>query len=109
MTSPTFIKPMNGCKIVHWNDQTLLFGQPPEVVKGLLRHDVTSLNTLVLLDTKEHHGALLNSLEFPLYFILFMADNIKPNLRINLIGERRDIYQAIEILRLIFLHLNPQI
>lgn len=103
MTSPTFIKPMNGCKIVQWNDQTFLFGQPPEVVKGLRRHDVTTLNTLVLLDTKERQGVLLNSLEFPLYFILFMTDNVQPDQRINLVGERGDIYQAIEILRLTLL------
>ena len=43
-----------------------LSGQPPEVLKGLLREGISSFDTLVLPDIREKNGSLLNNLEFPI-------------------------------------------
>ena len=68
MSKPTIMAPAQGSRIVRDGTNTILFGQPPEVLKGLLRHHVTSFDTLVLTDVKEKDGSVLNNLEFPFYF-----------------------------------------
>lgn len=77
-----------------------MLGQPPEVLKGLLLHGVTNFDTHVLPDIKEKSGSLTNSLEFPLYFFLFMSKGLKQGRRLNLVGEAADISHALRLLRI---------
>ncbi len=60
------IKPADGSRVVRDDTHAVLFGQPPEVLKGLLLKQIRSIDTLVLIDTRERDGSLLNNLEFPL-------------------------------------------
>ena len=72
MSKPTVMAPAQGSRIVRDGTSTILFGQPPEVLKGLLRHHVESFDTLVLTDVKEKDGSVLNNLEFPFYFFCLL-------------------------------------
>lgn len=97
------IKPADGSRVVLGQQECILFGQPPEVLKGLLLNKITHFDTLVLTDVHEKDGSLLNNLEFPLYFYLFVANNPKERKPLNLIGEADDISRALRLLRLTLL------
>ncbi len=79
--------------------EVILFGQPPEVLKGLLTQGVSRFDTLVLTDIREKNGSLLNNLEFPLYFFLFIARGLAEKRKINLVGEADSISHAMRLLR----------
>ncbi len=79
--------------------EVVLFGQPPEVLKGLLREGIQRFDTLVLTDIREKNSALLNNLEFPLYFFLFFSKGLAEKRRINLVGDRETISHAMRLLR----------
>ncbi len=79
--------------------EVILFGQPPEVLKGLLREGVSKFDTLVLTDIREKNSSLLNNLEFPLYFFLFFSKGLAEKRKINLIGDRDSISHAMRLLR----------
>jgi hypothetical protein len=70
---------------------TILLGQPPEVLKGLLQHGISNIDTLVLPDVKEKSGSLMNSLELPLYFFLFVSKGLEQGRKLNLVGEQIDL------------------
>ena len=99
MAEPRVLNPAPGCRIVTDGTETILFAQPPEVLKGLLREKIDRFETLVLPDMREKSGALLNNLEFPLYFFLFFARGLAEKRRLNLVGHRADISQAMRLLR----------
>lgn len=97
------IKPADGSRAIIGAQETVLLGQPPEVLKGLLIHNISNFDTLVLCDSQEKDGSLLNNLEFPLYFFLFVAKGIEQGRLLNLVGEAEDISRALRILRLTLL------
>jgi len=99
MAEPKILTPAPGCRIVTDETEIVLFAQPPEVLKGLLREKITNFDTLVLTDIREKDGALLNNLEFPLYFFLFMARGLAENRKLNLVGHSDAISQAMRLLR----------
>lgn len=97
------IKPADGSRVVRSGEHAILFGQPPEVLKGLLQHRIRSLDTLVLIDTCEQDGSLLNNLEFPLYHFLFVGKGTQPGCRLNLIGDASEISRVLRLLQLTLL------
>ncbi len=99
MAEPRLLTPAPGCRIVSDDSETILFAQPPEVLKGLLREKIERFDTLVLTDVREKDGALLNNLEFPLYFFLFIAKGLSENRKLNLVGHRDALSQAMRLLR----------
>ncbi len=99
MAEPQLLTPAPGCRIVTADGETILFAQPPEVLKGLLREKITRFDTLVLTDIREKGGALMNNLEFPLYFFLFMCSGLAEKRRLNLVGDSAAISQAMRLLR----------
>ncbi|MEX0965505.1 MAG: cyclic nucleotide-binding domain-containing protein [Pseudohongiellaceae bacterium] len=98
--SNTLIQPALGSRLYEDDSGTILLGQPPEVLKGLLMHGITNFDTLVLPDIKEKSGSLTNSLEFPLYFFLFVSKGLEQGRRLNLVGEEIDISHALRLLRI---------
>lgn len=50
------IKPADGSRIVLGEHESVLIGQPPEVLKGLLLNEIRHFDTLVLCDTPEKDG-----------------------------------------------------
>jgi hypothetical protein len=107
MAEPQILTPAPGCRIVTNGSETVLIAQPPEVLKGLLREKITRFETLVLTDVREKSGALLNNLEFPLYFFLFFAKGLAEKRTLNLVGHRDAISQAMRLLR--FTLLGPSV
>ncbi|MCP4186877.1 MAG: cyclic nucleotide-binding domain-containing protein [Gammaproteobacteria bacterium] len=99
MDEPQILKPAPGSRVVTDSNEVVLFGQPPEVLKGLLREGIRSFDTLVLTDVREKNGSLLNNLEFPFYFFLFYANGFAENRKINLVGDADTISQALRLLR----------
>jgi CRP-like cAMP-binding protein len=99
MAKPKILTPAPGSRIVKDGAETILFGQPPEVLKGLLREGISNFDTLVLTDVREKNGSLMNNLEFPFYFFLFIAKGLAENRKINLIGDSDSISQALRLLR----------
>ncbi|PCJ16726.1 MAG: hypothetical protein COA96_18270 [SAR86 cluster bacterium] len=100
MGSTTLIQPSQGSRLYEDEAGSILFGQPPEVLKGLLLHGISNFDTLVLPDVKEKNGSLINSLEFPLYFFLFVSKGLEQGRRLNLVGEKTDIGHALRLLRI---------
>lgn len=92
-------QPAQGSRIYQSSGGTVLFAQPPEVLKGLLLNDIDSFDTLVLPDIKEKDGSLTNSLEFPLYFFLFVSNGLEQGRRLNLVGDSADLTHALRLLR----------
>lgn len=103
MTTLEIIKPADGSRVVRDALQSVLIGQPPEVLKGLLLEGIQNFDTLVLTDMSERDGSLLNNLEFPLYFFLFMGNGLKDGKRLNLVGHADAISRALRLLRLTLL------
>jgi len=103
MASIKVSKPADGSRLIQFDNETVLFGQPPEVLKGLLLNDIPSFNTLVLTDIKEKDGSLLNNVEFPLYFFLFMSNGLAEGRLLNLVGRSDDISRIFRLLRLTLL------
>ncbi|MDH5353221.1 MAG: cyclic nucleotide-binding domain-containing protein [Gammaproteobacteria bacterium] len=99
MDEPRVLTPSPGSRIVTGAGEVILFGQPPEVLKGLLREGVRNFDTLVLTDIREKNGSLLNNLEFPFYFFTFVARGLAENRKINLVGDANTISQALRLLR----------
>jgi CRP-like cAMP-binding protein/ribonuclease BN (tRNA processing enzyme) len=102
------IKPADGSRVVRDALQTIIFGQPPEVLKGLLLRNIQSFDTLVLVDSKARDGSLLNNLEFPLYYFLFMGGGFAAGRRINLVGDATDIRRVMRLLHLTLLGPNRE-
>ena len=99
MAEPRILTPASGSRIVTDDSEVVLFGQPPEVLKGLLREGVSRFDTLVLSDVREKDGSLTNNLEFPLYFFLFFSKGLAEKRKINLVGDADAISQAMRLLR----------
>ncbi len=99
MSKPKLLTPAQGSRVVEGDKDVILFGQPPEVLKGLMVNDVSAFNTLVLTDVREKDGSLTNNLEFPIYYFLFVANGLAEGKQLNLVGERADISQALRLLR----------
>jgi CRP-like cAMP-binding protein len=97
------IKPADGSRAVLGEQESILIGQPPEVLKGLLLNKISHFDTLVLCDIYEKDGSLLNNLEFPLYFFLFVAKGLEQGRLLNLVGEADNISRALRLLRLTLL------
>lgn len=96
---PEVLNPAPGARIVRGEDQVVLFGQPPEVLKGLLLNKIMKFDVLVLTDVKEKDGSLTNNLEFPFYFFLFVANGLAEGRKLKVVGEKTDISQAMRLLR----------
>ena len=93
------LTPAPGSRLVRDGSEVILFAQPPEVLKGLMREGISRFDTLVLSDVREKNGSLLNNLEFPFYFFLFYSKGLEENRKINLVGDAAVISQALRLLR----------
>ena len=107
MSKPEVLTPAQGSRIVQDDLCCILFGQPPEVLKGLMLNNITRFDTLVLTDVKEKDGSLQNNLEFPIYFFLFVTRGLEEGRKLNLVGTKNDISQALRLMRYTLLGPTP--
>lgn len=99
----TLIQPCLGARLYEDDFGSILFGAPPEVLKGLLLHGVSRFDTVVLPDIREKGGSLTNALEFPLYFFLFVSKGLEEGRKLNLVGHKDAISQTLRLLRITLL------
>ena len=100
MGRPTVLVPAEASRVVQDDQTVVLLGQPPEILKNLLLNNVTHFDAMLITDVKEKDGSLLNNLEFPFYFFVFVAKGLEQGRKIKLVGEEADISQALRLLRL---------
>ena len=98
-SKPQVLTPAAGSRLVRGDSEVILFAQPPEILKGLMREGIGRFDTLVLSDVREKNGSLLNNLEFPFYFFLFFSNGLNENRKINLVGDVAAISHALRLLR----------
>jgi hypothetical protein len=99
----TLIQPCLGARLYEDDYGSILFGAPPEVLKGLLLHGISNFDSVVLPDVREKGGSLTNSLEFPLYFFLFVSKGLEQGRKLNLVGDADAISQTLRLLRITLL------
>lgn len=99
MARPTVLIPAEASRVVQDDQTVVLIGQPPEILKSLLLNNITHFDAMLLTDIKEKDGSLLNNLEFPFYFFVFVAKGLAEGRKIKLVGEATDISHALRLLR----------
>lgn len=100
MARPTVLAPAEASRVVQDDKTIVLLGQPPEVLKSLLLNNITRFDAMLITDVKEKNGSLLNNLEFPFYFFLFVAKGLEQGRKIQLVGEEADLSHVLRLLRL---------
>ena len=81
------IKPASGSRLVQAAGHALLVGQPPEVLKGLKLSGHEHFDGVMLIDTRERDGSLMNHVEFLLYHFLFNLGGYASGKKLLLIGD----------------------
>ncbi|MGB1340801.1 MAG: cyclic nucleotide-binding domain-containing protein [Pseudomonadales bacterium] len=97
------ITPATGSRLAVSGEHTLVFGQPPEVLKGMKRCGHEHFTGLVLIDTRERDGSLMNHVEFLLYHFLFTLNGHASGEKIALIGDAQAIRQLKRLLKITLL------
>ena len=97
------LTPATGAQLVCASGKHFLVGQPPEVLKGLLRAQVDTIDALVLTDSRANDGSLLHSVEFMLYHFLFVSGGLQRGERLALIGQREAIADVKRLLKITLL------
>jgi CRP-like cAMP-binding protein len=100
MSRPTVLIPAEASRVVQDDQTVVLVGQPPEILKNLLLNNIMHFDAMLLTDIKEKDGSLLNNLEFPFYFFVFVAKGLAEGRKIKLVGEEPEISHALRLLRL---------
>jgi CRP-like cAMP-binding protein len=81
-------------------EHSLLAGCPPEIVKVLMQRGLKSPQHILLPDQPVSHGESQVAVEFPLYHHLFFGGKLASGDLLDLIGNRRRIQAARELLEL---------
>lgn len=102
------LEPMGGCRVVVADGKVVVVGQPPEVIKSLARAGLRRIDILVLTDSREAGGVLLNNLEFPLYHFLFISNGLAEGRKLGLVGSRVQVDEVMDLLRLTLLGPNRE-
>ena len=97
------LTPATGAQLVCVSGKHFLVGQPPEILKGLLRAQVDTVDALVLTDSRANDGSLLHSVEFMLYHFLFVSGGLQRGERLALIGQREAIADVKRLLKITLL------
>ena len=97
------LTPATGAQLVCVSGKHFLVGQPPEILKGLLRAQVDTIDALVLTDSRANDGSLLHSVEFMLYHFLFVSGGLQRGERLALIGQHEAIADVKRLLKITLL------
>tara|TARA_B110000305_G_scaffold202497_1_gene230891 strand:+ start:10843 stop:13104 length:2262 start_codon:yes stop_codon:yes gene_type:complete len=100
-------KPASGSRLVQAAGRSLLVGQPPEVLKGLKLSGQEHFDGVVLIDTRERDGSLMNHVEFLLYHFLFNLGAYASGEKLLLIGDDQAIKQAKRLMKITLLGPDP--
>jgi CRP-like cAMP-binding protein len=81
-------------------DKSLLAGCPPEIVKVLIKNNPKAPDAILLPDIAVSQGESQVAVEFPLYHHLFFGKNVESGEPLLLVGNRRRVDAARELLDL---------
>ena len=102
------LTPATGAQLVRASGTNFLIGQPPEVLKGLLRAQIDQIHALVLTDSRASDGSLLHNVEFMLYHFLFVSEGLKRGEKLALIGPSPLIADIKRLLKITLLGPDPE-
>jgi CRP-like cAMP-binding protein/glyoxylase-like metal-dependent hydrolase (beta-lactamase superfamily II) len=94
---------MVGCFLMEIEDETIIFGSPPEVIKVLMNHQKPMPTTVVLPAHFFWLEEVQAELEFPLYHFLFFRGGFFKGEKLKIIGSADQIDRIRQILRLTLL------
>ena len=102
------IKPASGSRLIQAAGHSVLVGQPPEVLKGLKLSGCEHFDGVLLIDTRERDGSLMNHVEFLLYHFLFDLGGYARGEKLLLIGNIQAIKQAKRLMKITLLGPDPE-
>jgi CRP-like cAMP-binding protein len=94
---------MIGCFLVEIEDETIIFGSPPEIIKVLMHRRKPMPTTVVLPANFFWLEEIQADLEFPLYHFLFLRGGFSQGERLKVIGTADQIARIRQLLRLTLL------
>ena len=94
---------MIGCFLVQIEDETIIFGSPPEIIKVLTHRRKPMPTTVVLPANFFWLEEVQADLEFPLYHFLFFRGGFSQGEKLKVIGTADQIDRIRQILRLTLL------
>jgi CRP-like cAMP-binding protein/glyoxylase-like metal-dependent hydrolase (beta-lactamase superfamily II) len=94
---------MIGCFLVQIEDETIIFGSPPEIIKVLMNRRKPMPTTVVLPANFFWLEEVQAELEFPLYHFLFFRGKFFQGEKLKVIGTADQIDRTRQLLRLTLL------
>jgi CRP-like cAMP-binding protein/glyoxylase-like metal-dependent hydrolase (beta-lactamase superfamily II) len=94
---------MIGCFLIEIEDETIIFGSPPEIIKVLMNRRKPMPTTVVLPAIFFWLEEVQAELEFPLFHFLFFRGGFFQGEKLKVIGTAGQIDRIRQILRLILL------
>jgi len=91
---------MTGCVLVEIEDETIMFGSPPEIIKVLMTSGKPMPTTVVLPANFFWLEEVQVELEFPLFHFLFFRGGFSQGEKFKVIGTAAQIERIRQILRL---------
>ena len=107
MSNIEIITPATGSRLVQAAGLSLLVGQPPEVLKGIKLSGHDHFHGILLIDSRERDGSLMNHVEFLLYHFLFNLGGYAKGEKLLLIGDAQAIKQAKRLMKITLLGPDP--
>ncbi|MFH1707292.1 MAG: cyclic nucleotide-binding domain-containing protein [Planctomycetota bacterium] len=101
--SKRVLQPFPGCTIVHTAAGDIQFGSPSEIIKLLQKVQIEVPHIIVLPDDFFAFGINQSSVEFPLYYFLFLKKGFFKSEKFILIGTPAQIRRVKTILKLTLL------
>ncbi len=92
-----------GCFVVQIEDETIIFGSPPEIIKVLMNRQKPMPTTVVLPANFFWMEAVQAEIEFPLYHFLFFRGGFFRKEKLKVIGTADQIDRIRQLLRLTLL------
>ena len=92
-----------GCFLVEIDDETIIFGSPPEIIKVLMNRRKLMPTAVVLPANFFWLEEVQADLEFPLFHFLFFRGGFSRGERLKIIGTADQIDRIRQILRLTLL------
>jgi CRP-like cAMP-binding protein len=97
------VEMMIGCFLVQVEDETIIFGSPPEIIKVLMNRREPMPTTVVLPANLFWLEEVQAELEFPLFQFLFFRGGFSQGKKLKVIGTADQIDRIRQILRLTLL------
>jgi len=97
------LTPFLGCTIVKGPEEDLQFGSPSDIIKLLQKENIEIPSAIVLPDNFFSYGINQASIEFPLYYFLFVNKGYSENRKFVLVGTPDQIDRVKRFLKLTLL------